>query len=384
MAWNARPAHRRGRIGSSSVASSGRLIIDVSVNPIGLPYRLYENWFEARRWLRHMRRKEPDKGEPFLPSACVVQGEGPPADGYRSAGSSAGTWGRSCLRVLMGPDLLPVPPLWESRHDRDHRGVVGGGNGMDVRERDSRAGQARDLVAAFATEGVRLVALTWVDNAGITRVKTVPLDRLEAAAAWGVGMSPVFDVFVLDDSITTSRFIGGPGGDLRLHPDLSMFRPLAALPGWAWAPADRYTQEGAVHVACQRSFARRMTETARDRGIELRMAFEIEWFVGGETEDGTVVPGCSGPAYGMTRVVELSDYIGDVVAALDGEDVDVEQVHPEYAPGQFELSIAAADPVRAADLSVLVRQTIRAVTQRHGLRASFAPVAVAGQVGNGA
>ena len=255
---------------------------------------------------------------------------------------------------------------------------------MDVRERDSRAGQARDLVAAFATEGVRLVALTWVDNAGITRVKTVPLDRLEAAAAWGVGMSPVFDVFVLDDSITTSRFIGGPGGDLRLHPDLSMFRPLAALPGWAWAPADRYTQEGAVHVACQRSFARRMTETARDRGIELRMAFEIEWFVGGETEDGTVVPGCSGPAYGMTRVVELSDYIGDVVAALDGEDVDVEQVHPEYAPGQLELSIAAADPVRAADLSVLVRQTIRAVTQRHGLRASFAPVVVAGQVGNGA
>src|SRR6266542_4487784 len=62
MAWNARPAHRRGRIGSSSVAPSGRLIIDVSVNPIGLPDKLYENWFEDRRWLRHVRRKEPDKG----------------------------------------------------------------------------------------------------------------------------------------------------------------------------------------------------------------------------------------------------------------------------------------------------------------------------------
>jgi len=117
--------------------------------------------------------------------------------------------------------------------------------------------------------------------------------------------------------------------------------------------------------------------------VELRMAFEVEWFVGEESADGTVVPGCAGPAYGMTRVVELSDYIRDVVVALDAEEVEVEQFHPEYAGGQLEVSIAAADPVRAADLTVLVRQTIRAVTQRHGMQASFAPVVVAGQVGNG-
>jgi glutamine synthetase len=254
---------------------------------------------------------------------------------------------------------------------------------MDALERDDRAKQAHDLVARFAPQGLQLVALTWVDNAGITRVKTVPMDKLEAAAAWGVGMSPVFDVYVLDDSMTTSRHIGGPGGDLRLHPDLSMFRPLAAQPGWAWAPVDRYAQDGTVHPACQRTFAQRMVEVAGDRGVELRMAFEIEWFVGRETADGTVLAGCTGPAYGMTRVIELSDYIRDVIAALTAQDVNVEQFHPEYALGQLEVSIAATDPVRAADLSVLVRHTIRAVTQRHGLRASFAPVVVAGQVGNG-
>jgi glutamine synthetase len=254
---------------------------------------------------------------------------------------------------------------------------------MDAQERDHRAKHARDLVAGLAPKDLQLVALTWVDNAGITRVKAVPVHKLEVAAAWGVGMSPVFDVFVLDDSFTTSRFIGGPGGDLRLHPDLSMFRSLAAQPGWAWAPVDRYDQDGTVHPACQRTFARRMVDTARNRGIDVRMGFEIEWFVGQETAEGTVVPGCSGPAYGMTRVVELSDYIRDVVTALDTQDVDVAQFHPEYAPGQLELSIADTDPVQAADLSVLVRQTIRAVTQRHGLRASFAPVVVAGHVGNG-
>jgi glutamine synthetase len=39
--------------------------------------------------------------------------------------------------------------------------------------------------------------------------------------------------------------------------------------------------------------------------------------------------------------------------------------------------------VRAADDSLLVRQTIRALAQRYGLRASFAPAVVAGEVGNG-
>jgi glutamine synthetase len=254
---------------------------------------------------------------------------------------------------------------------------------MDARERIDRARQAHQLVTGLDGSGLELVALTYVDNAGITRMKAVPPAKLEAAAAWGVGMSPVFDVFLLDDSSTTSRYVGGPGGDIRLHPDLTMFRPLAAQPGWAWAPADRYTQDGTVHPACQRSFARRMVDAARDRGIELRMALELEWFVGQETPDGAVVPGCAGPAYGMTRVVELSDYIRDLIAALTAQEVDVVQFHPEYAAGQLELSIGATDPVQAADLSVLVRQTIRAVTQRHGLRASFAPVVVAGQVGNG-
>lgn len=243
-------------------------------------------------------------------------------------------------------------------------------------------GRARQVADALATNGVRAVALTWVDNAGITRVKTVPVSRLEAAASWGVGMSPVFDVFGADDSITTSAHIGGPVGDLRLFPDLDRVTPLGPLPRWAWAPVDRWTQDGEPHPACQRRFARTMVARAGRAGLELKMAFEVEWFVGRDEGDGTT-PACRGPAYGMTRVVELSDYLADVVEAMEVQGVPVEQLHPEYAAGQMELSVAAADPVAAADRLVLVRQTIRAVSQAHGFRTSFAPVVVAGQVGNG-
>jgi glutamine synthetase len=250
---------------------------------------------------------------------------------------------------------------------------------MAVVSRHEAAARGQEIAMDLADRGVRTVALTFVDNAGITRVKAVPTDRLSHVAAWGVGMSPVFDVFLVDDSVTTSRYTGGPAGDLRLYPDLDQVSVLAAQPGWAWAPVDRVTQEGEAYPGCQRTFARTAVEEARRRGLELLMAFEVEWFLG----DRDATPACSGPAYGMTRVIELSSYVDDLLSALAAQGVPVEQFHPEYAPGQLELSVAAADPVSAADRTVLVRQTIQAVSLAHGYRASFAPVVVAGQVGNG-
>jgi glutamine synthetase len=254
---------------------------------------------------------------------------------------------------------------------------------MDELQAAERGGRAQDLVERLREQEVRAVAITFVDNAGITRVKGVPVARLPHALESGIGMSPVFDVFLVNDDITTSEEIGGPTGDLRLYPDASMLVALAAQPGWAWAPVDRRTQEGEVYPACQRSFARRMVERAAERGLELRMAFELEWMVGSDDETGEFTPASQAPAYGMARIVELSDYTSDVLDALDQQRVRVEQLHPEYAGGQFELSMGAVAPVAAADLNVLVRHTIRAVSIAHGTQASFAPAVVAGSVGNG-
>lgn len=246
----------------------------------------------------------------------------------------------------------------------------------------ARTGAAERVLKALAGAGVRGVALTFVDTAGITRVKAVPLARFVRAALTGVGMSPVFDTFVSDDSITSTDRLGGPDGDLRLVPDLSRVVRLAGQPGWAWAPVDRFEQDGTRYAACQRLFAARMVAAAAERGLDLRMAFEIEWALG-ERGRAEFRPACSGPAYGMTRLVELSDYAAELLDALEQQGCEVEQLHPEYAAGQYEVSVGPLDPVAAADRSVLVRQTIRAVSYRHGYQPSFAPAVVAGSVGNG-
>src|ERR687892_2252638 len=111
-----------------------------------------------------------------------------------------------------------------------------------------RGARIRSDVAAraarrLAAGGVEAVALPIVDTAGVTLVKTIPLRRFEEAVRFGVGLSPVFSVFLFDDNITSSPHIHGPVGDTRLMPDPSAAVPLAASPGWALAPVDQVDQE---------------------------------------------------------------------------------------------------------------------------------------------
>ena len=157
---------------------------------------------------------------------------------------------------------------------------------------------------------------------------------------------------------------------------------LAAQPGWAWAPLDRRTQDGEPHPGCQRTFARKMADRAAERGLRASMGFEAEWVLDAGAGD-EFVPATSGPGYGMDRLIEVSDYCRDLLQVLDAQSIEVLQLHPEYAPAQFEVSVAPADPVAAADRMLLVRHTIRAVTGRKGMRCSFAPAMMVGGVGNG-
>jgi len=246
----------------------------------------------------------------------------------------------------------------------------------------ARVERARELTKSLTKQGIRAVALTNVDNSGITLVKTVPVSRLERAAQFGIGLSPIFDVHLVNDDFTSSSDLGGPVGDLRLMPDTFMLRPLAAQPGWAWAPTDQYTQEREVFPCCQRTFAGRMTERLAERGIAMRLAFELEWFVATvDAKDATPIH--RGPAYSAAVLSEISDFARDLIAALEEEGVGVEQFHPEYATGQVEISVAAEAFEKTTDTNVLVRQTIRGGSARHGYKSTFATVAISAEVDSG-
>ena len=110
------------------------------------------------------------------------------------------------------------------------------GDDVDVAEREARAAAAKEVAEWLREQDVVAVATTFVDNSGIARVKCVPLDRLAHLAAWGVGISTSFDRFRFDDWIAADPDGRAPVGDLRIIPDVRRVVPLAAQPGWAWAP----------------------------------------------------------------------------------------------------------------------------------------------------
>ena len=127
--------------------------------------------------------------------------------------------------------------------------------------------------------------------------------------------------------------------------------PLAAQPGWAWAPGDRYRQDGEPHERCSRLLLQRLVNDAVGAGLAIKAAIEIEWVVSaGDGEN--FVSAAVGPAYGMSRLVGVSDYVRDLIDALSAERIRVDQFHPEYAAGQLEVSVAAESPVDAADTAV--------------------------------
>ncbi len=254
---------------------------------------------------------------------------------------------------------------------------------MTELNREALAKRATETVGDLRARGVELVALTFVDNSGIARVKAVPLAKLPHAAAWGVGASNSFDFFGSDDGIIGGEHSLGPVGDLRLHPDLGALTVLAGQPGWAWAPVARFDQDGVPHA----QDARTLLATAVDRltrgGHHALMSFEIEWVITGADAPDDPTSATASPAYGYARLSERAGYLRELVSTLDDQGIEVEQIHPEYADGQFELSVAATDPVRAADTAVLTKETIRALSGRHGLKASFSPKFAPAGVGNG-
>ena len=227
--------------------------------------------------------------------------------------------------------------------------------------------------------GVRLLMMTMVDNGGITRLKLIPLARLEPAAHSGVGMSVLWTVSGSDDLFAFVSPFHTPSGDMRLVPDLTAARLLPSSPGYAWAPVAQCDAELRAEPTCQRSLLRKVVAQARELGIEFRSTFETEMTV--LTLDGEPVH--RGPGYSPEALLPLEPFAVALAGALEGAGIEVEQVHPEYSPGQFEVSIAPRDPVTAADELVLLRIIARQVARNHGFKVSFAPVVIDQAAGNG-
>ena len=239
---------------------------------------------------------------------------------------------------------------------------------------------AAAAIAQLEAEGVDTVIGTVVNPAGLTLAKTVPIRRTNTFAEPGLGASPSWHAFAIDQSGIAFTDDVGVVGDQRLRIDMSALRIVGD--GLAWAAAGFFEQDGTPVAACSRGTLRRVEAALTDAGIEAAIGHEIEFLL--VDPAGDRLPSVLWAQYGLAGVLEHEAFVHDVNVSATAAGVAIEQFHPEYGANQFEISLAPQPPVAASDQLVLMRLIIGRVARRHGLRTSFSPTPFAGSVGSGA
>ena len=228
--------------------------------------------------------------------------------------------------------------------------------------------------------GVAGLTVSWADNNGIPRSRTVPISALDSVAATGIGVTSLFAVFDSSDAITYSHpGLSTPSGDIRLVPDTGRMVQLAGQPALAWAPGNLVSADGTPWPYDQRGVLQRQVAALAEQGLTALAGWELEFTL--HRADGE--PAHRGPAYGPAALCEIDEFVAAVLRDFAANGLPINQLHAEYGPAQMELSLSATDPVTAADQQLLARQTLRAAARAHGLTLSFAPLPSTAHAGNG-
>jgi len=242
------------------------------------------------------------------------------------------------------------------------------------------APRAAAAIAQLEAEGVDAVIGTVVNPAGLTLAKTVPIRRTTTFADPGVGASPVWHGFAIDQSGIACTDDVRVVGDQRIRIDLSALRIIGD--GLAWAPGGFFEQDGTPVALCSRATLGRLEAALAEAGLGAMIGHEIEFVL--VNPDGSRLPSTLWAQYGLAGALEHEGFLRGVVAAATAAGVGIEQFHAEYGVNQFEISLAPQPPVAAADQLVLTRIIVGRVARGHGLRISLSPAPFANSVGSGA
>ncbi len=222
-----------------------------------------------------------------------------------------------------------------------------------------------------------LTALVTCDLGGIVRGRSVFSSELSEYLSAGVGWVPANHALTPLGGLAEPNPFGSTG-DLRLLPDRETHATLGAGPGETALElllCDIVETDGSPWECCPRSFLARALEALEaETGAELWTSFEHEFQLQGARPAAPF-------SLEAQRLAE--PFASNVMGALLEAGMEPERFFAEFAPQQFEIPVAAAAGVTGADRAVIVREVIREVARREGLRASFVPLLDPAAAGNG-
>jgi len=215
------------------------------------------------------------------------------------------------------------------------------------------------------------------DLSGHFRGKSFPVADLPARLLRGVGLAPSNMFLSAFGPIQKTPF--GTQGEVFLIPDPStrVTVPFAGSTTEDFFLGDIKTLQGTAWDFCPRQILRRALERLqRETGWRLLAAFEQEFTYSG-------VPAQPSQPYALDAYRRQGRYGENLLAALRQAGVLPDSFLAEYGPQQFEVTVAPALGLRAADDAVITRELAQGVAFRHGHRVCFAPLPEAHGVTNG-
>jgi glutamine synthetase len=226
-----------------------------------------------------------------------------------------------------------------------------------------------------AREQVRLVDLQFSDIAGGGRVMTIPGDllqsvlrngyRFDGSAVTGGQREVELDLYLMPDPDTLVTYAEPSGFGRRARFACSVRR-----------------RDGQPFAGDARSVLERNLADASEAGFDYRVAIELEFYLFPSDAMAAQPPRDAAGYFGTGPGLGTGTR-DDVVASLAEMGIQVGGAHHETGPGQEELDLLTGGALRMADTLLTVREVIRAVAERHGLRANFMPKPLAEAPGSG-
>ena len=254
--------------------------------------------------------------------------------------------------------------------------------------------EAERVVKLVKDSGLEVIRLSYPDQHGILRGKTIMASEIEQALRNGCALTTT--LLAKDTSHTTVFPVFSPGGgfgipemenagDFIAVPVPATFRLLPWAPSTGWILCDGYLANGEPVPFSTRQILKNALSSLEDSGLDYIAGIEVECHVY-RLEDPMLQPEDAGqPAHpprvsliarGYNYLTELRmDELDPVFEIVRREllalRLPLRTMETEFGPSQFEFTFAPAPGLEAADNMVLLRNAVKQICRRNGYHATF-------------
>jgi glutamate---methylamine ligase len=233
---------------------------------------------------------------------------------------------------------------------------------------------ATDLAKAAKERGIKYFLISYVDLFGTLRAKLAPAAAIGDMAKEGAG----FAGFASWLDMTPAD------PDVLAIPDPTSLIQLPWKKEVGWLAADPYMNGKLVEQA-PRVVLKNMREKAAKAGYTLKTGVECEYFL--VSPDGSGISDASDtqskPCYDQSALMRRYDVISEICDSMLELGWQPYQNDHEDANGQFEMNWLYDDCLVTADRMAFFKYMVKAIAEKHGLRATFMPKPFANLTGSG-